>query len=219
MSGKKIILITLATVVILIVALVGIAFNKIYSPTEGKRISAYAKPQKALLVIDVQEDYTGLKGKQPVPYKNVEDKIATINRLIDAASKTGTQVVYIRQIFDNNVLMRLFVGRTIEGLPGTELDSRIKVINGNDFTKKISDSFSNPKLEEFFIAHQANELYLVGLDAAYCVHKTALGGLNRGYKVTVVKDAILARDDMSDILKRYEKDGIAVTTSKELVGK
>jgi nicotinamidase/pyrazinamidase len=72
-------------------------------------------------------------------------------------------------------------------------------------------------LESFLILHQVGNLYLVGLDAAYCVHKTALGALNRGYKVTVVKDAILARDDMNDILKRYEKDGIAVTTSKELV--
>jgi nicotinamidase/pyrazinamidase len=217
MSIKKIILITLAALVIVIVALVGIAFNKIYTPTEGKRIGAYPKPQKALLVIDVQEDYTGLRGKQPVPYKNVEEQIAAINRLIDHASITGTHVVYIRQIFDNNILMRFFVGRTIEGLPGTELDSRINVINGNDFTKKISDSFSNPALESFLILHQVGNLYLVGLDAAYCVHKTALGALNRGYRVTVVTDAILARDDMSNILKRYEKDGIAVTTSKELV--
>jgi hypothetical protein len=149
MSVKKTILIILASVVLLIVALVGIAFNKIYTPTEGKRISAYPKPQTALLVIDVQEDYTGLKGKQPVPYKNAEKQIAAINSLIDYASIRGMHVVYIRQIFDNNILMRSLVGRTIEDLPGTELDSRIKVINGNDFTKKISDSFSNPAWKVF----------------------------------------------------------------------
>jgi len=67
------------------------------------------------------------------------------------------------------------------------------VINGNDFTKRISDSFSNPQLDAFLIRNRVDELYLVGLDASYCVHKTALGALNRGYKVTVVDDAVLSR--------------------------
>jgi hypothetical protein len=39
------------------------SFKQIYTPTTGAKISKYANPQKALLVIDVQEDYTGLKGK------------------------------------------------------------------------------------------------------------------------------------------------------------
>jgi len=111
------------------------------------------------------------------------------------------------------------VGRTVEGQPGTELDSRIKVINQDDFTKKISDAFSNPGLEKFLISNQVDELYLTGLDAAYCVYYTALGARQRGYRVTIVRDAVMTRKNMKDILKRYEKDGIAFTSSSELIGK
>lgn len=217
MSTKKYILISLAVVVmVIVIAAIAIA-KKIYTPTQGQKISKYANPRKALLVIDIQEDYTGLKGKQPALYKGVEGQLETVNRLIDTASKSGMEVVYIRQIFDNNLITRLFVGRTIEGQPGTELDSRIEMINQNDFTKKISDAFSNPRLEEFLIRNQIDELYLTGLDAAYCVYYTARGALNRGYKVTAIKDAVMTRKDINDILKRYEKDGISLTSSKKLL--
>ncbi len=219
MSAKKYVLISLAAVAAIITIAVLFAAKKMYAPTQGRIISKYTNPQKALLVIDVQEDYTGLKGKQPVLFKNVGEQIAAINKLIDYASDSGMKVAYIRQIFDDNFIFRLLIGRTIEGQQGAEIDARIKVINQNDFTKKISDAFSNPRLDEFLIKNQVDEIYLVGLDAAYCVYYTALGAINRGYKVTVVKDAVMTRKNMSDTLKRYENDGISVTSSKEIIGR
>lgn len=92
------------------------------------------------------------------------------------------------------------------------------MVNRNDFTKRISDAFSNPLLDELLIRNQVNELFLTGLDAAYCVHTTAQGGLNRGYKVTVVRDAILTQKNMDAVLKRYKKDGIATITSETMPG-
>ena len=216
MSVKKYVVITLAAIAVILTVMVVAVMKKMFTPTQGTKIAAYANPQKALLVIDVQEDYTGLKGKQPSLYKNVEPQIAAINGLIEKASKSGARVIYIRQIFGDNFISRLLGGRTIEGKPGTELDSRIRVVGRNDFTKKLSDAFSNPQLDYFLISNQVNELYLVGLDAAYCVYNTAKGGLNRGYKVKIVKDAIMTRKNMSDILKRYEQENIPVTASAEI---
>ncbi len=216
MSIKKYVLISLAVIVVVLGVFVIITMKKMFTPTQGAKISAYANPQKALLVIDVQEDYSGLKGKQPVLYPHVEPQIAAINGLIDKASKAGVNVVYIRQIFDDNVISRLMGGRTVEGKPGVELDARINMVSKNDFTKRLSDAFSNPQLESFLAGNQVNELYLVGLDAAYCVYNTAKGALNRGYKVTVVKDAIMTRKNMSDILKRYEQEDISLTSSAEI---
>jgi nicotinamidase/pyrazinamidase len=218
MSIKKYVLISLAAIVVLAAAGAIFTAKQLYTPTKGKQIGKYANPRKALLVVDVQEDYTGLNGKQPPLFKDAEGQIATINRLIEHASESGITVAYIRQIFDNNAITRFLVGRTIEGLPGTELDSRIKIVNQNDFTKRISDAFSNPGLGEFLIRNQVDEIYLVGLDAAYCVYYTAMGARNRGYKVTVVGDAVMTRKNMGDILKRYEKDGIGLTASRELIG-
>ena len=219
MSIKKFLFIAITALLIICTVFVFIAVKKIYTPTKGSKISQYAVPKKALLVIDVQEDYTGLKSNKSPLFKDVDGQILKVNRMIEAAAGAEMEVVYIRQIFDNNFIARLFINRTIEGLPGTELDSRVKMINKNDFTKKISDAFSNPLLEQFLIKNQVNELFLVGLDAAYCVHKTAVGGLNRGYKVSVVKDAVMTRKNMADILKQYEKDGIAIITIEGFLGK
>ena len=219
MSIKKIILISLVLLVVVAAVFLYAAARKIYTPTKGTRIGKYSDPQKALLVIDLQVDYIGLNGRQPPVYEHVDKQINTINSLIDKASESGMKVVYIRQVFDNNFLMRHLVGRTIEGVPGVEMDPRVKVINQNDFTKNISDAFSNPKLGEFLVANHVDELYLVGLDAAYCVYNTAMGGKNRGYKVTVVKDAIMTQKNMADVLKHYETHGILTTTSGEMLGR
>lgn len=216
MSAKKYFVISLAAIVVILGVFAVVVMKKRFTPTQGQKIAAYTSPGKALLVIDVQEDFTGLKGKQPVPYQGVEPQIMTINDLVDRASKAGLKVVYIRHIYDDNFITRFIIGRDIEGKPGTEMDTRIKMINRNDFTKKISDAFSNPRLDEFMIGNQVNELYLVGLDAAYCVYNTAKGALNRGYKVTVIKDAIMTRKNMSDVLKRYEKEGIIFNSSRAI---
>jgi nicotinamidase/pyrazinamidase len=217
MSLMKKTMITAAAMILVVATILFFGMRKIYTPTKGDMIAEYANPAKALLVIDVQEDYTGINGRQGPLLNNVEAQIRAINTLIDSASRTGMHVVYIRQIFDNNFFTRKFIGRTLEGVPGTELDGRIRVINSNDFTKKISDAFSNPALDTFLVSNQVYELYLVGLDAAYCVYYTALGGLNRGYKVTVIEDAVMTRKDMNDVLKQYEKDGIGVSSSKKVL--
>jgi len=93
MSLKKKILIILVVGVAIGATFMFAAFKKIYTPTTGAKIAHYADPEKALLVIDVQEDYTGLKGKQPVPYPDAATQITVINKLIDKASATGLHVV------------------------------------------------------------------------------------------------------------------------------
>lgn len=216
MSVKKVIVLSLAGVIVILGAFTFVFMKKMFTPTQGAKIAAYARPTKALLVIDVQEDFMGLKGKQPVLYKSVEPQIAAINGLIERATKAGLKIAYVRHMYDNNVLTRLLIGRDLEGMPGTETDARIKIVSKNDFTKKISDAFSNPRLDDFLTANKVNELYLVGLDAAYCVYNTAKGALNRGYKVTVVTDAVMTRKDLNDVLKRYEKEGIPFTSSREI---
>lgn len=80
--------------------------------------------------------------------------------------------------------------------------------NGNVFVKSVGDSFSNAELEGFLLANDVDMLYLVGADATACVCSTAQGGLNRGYKVFVVEDAIVTASDMGKVLAQYEKDAI-----------
>lgn len=122
MSVKKIVLLSLAVVLVACAAFIFVTAKKNYTPTQGARISRYADPKKALLIIDVQADYTGIDGKKIPLLKGVENQIANINRLIDMAAASGMEVVYIRQLFDNNLRLHGFLsGGLLKACPAPSL--------------------------------------------------------------------------------------------------
>lgn len=223
-NSKKILL----AVLVITACAVGFLISQIViisQPTEGENIAPYAQPRQAVLVIDIQEDFTGATAKPPFPYRDSEKLIAAVNTITEAASARGVAVAYIRQELDGftgRLLSDLFAGGTvIKGNPGTEIDRRVKVVSGDVFPKSRSDAFSNPELEGFLITRQVNELYLVGLDAAGCVHITARGALNRGYAVNVVTDAIVLREEekWDELLNQYRDEGITLLSTRELLDK
>ena len=177
--------------------------------------------QKALLVIDIQEDYTGETAQSPFPYKDSEKLIKTVNNIIDEASKKNIIIVYIRQEFEGflgKVLSRIVGhGTAIKGKPGTEIDRRINIISNYCFTKSMPDAFSNNEFEDFLNERHIKELYLVGLDAAGCIHFTAKGALKKGYKVSIIKDGIvlLAENKWDSLLMKIKQDGINLISSNE----
>jgi nicotinamidase-related amidase len=192
-------------------------------PTQGARVGRYPDPQKAVVVIDIQEDFTGSTARPPFPYKESQELITTVNRILEASSRTNTPIIYIRQELDGfwgKLLSNLFGGGTaIKGNPGTEIDSRVAMLSGTIFPKPRSDAFSNPDFAAFLVLHQINELYLIGLDAAGCLHKTALGALNRGYRVHIIIDsiALLEKDKWDDLLKTYQEEGINLLSSRDFI--
>ena len=215
MSIQGFVLILLVIIAIFALVAVIVLIRSMFIATKGRIISTYAEPRKALVVLDIQEGYSGTNTRQPVTRHPATGMIATVNRLIDKAAESGMEVAYIRQVFGNNLIVRLHGGRSRGKVI---IDRRIKVINGNDFEKNRTDAFSNRQFEQLLIDRHVDELYLVGVDAAYCVYYTALGALNRGYKVTVVKDAVVSRKSMAGVLERYGRKGIAVITSEQLIG-
>lgn len=189
-------------------------FRSMFMATRGRKIAAYPEPRKALVVLDIQEGYAGTNARPPVTRPPTGGMLFIVNSLIDKAAESGMEVAYIRQVFSNNLFVRLHGGRR-QGR--VIIDRRIKKINENDFEKNRTDAFSSRQFEQYLVDNQVNELYLVGVDAAYCVYYTALGALNRGYKVTVVTDAVQSRKKMADVLERYRRKGIAVITSEQLI--
>ncbi len=216
MSLKFILFVMLILFATLLLAAVGILVRSMFMATRGRRIADYPTPRQALVVLDLQEGYRGTNNRQPVTIPPAFGLIATVNRLIDNATLSGMEVAYIRQLFSNNLIVRLHGGKK-QGR--VVIDHRIKVINGNDFEKNRTDAFSNRQFEQLLIDRQVDELYLVGVDAAFCVYYTALGALNRGYKVTVVADAVMSRNKMEGVLAKYRRQGIGVISSHELIRK
>lgn len=184
------------------------------TPTKGQKIASYDRPRAALLVIDIQEDYTGTTAKPPLPYKNAGRLIDTVNRAIDRAAAKDMLVVYVRQEFGG--WARFIPGASaIKGTPGSMIDARVRRVSPHEFPKKIGDAFSNPELDALLVANRVDRVYLVGLDLEYCVHGTARGALNRGYTVTVLTDAVaLQNEEKRDaLLKEYRDEGVRLIES------
>jgi nicotinamidase/pyrazinamidase len=234
MSKTKKALIVTAALVLCVVGVVGGLFGGIINmgvPTQGKKIENYENPRKALLVIDIQEDFTGTTARPPYPFKNSEQLIATVNALTEEASKRDVLIVYVRQEFSGlwGTMMsgmistmlsgKISGGTALKGSPGAEIDQRIAILTDYVFTKSKGDAFSNPELDALLIEQQVSELYLVGLDAEYCVHNTAQGALNRGYAVNIITDAVALghEEKWEELLQQYREEGITLLTSQQFL--
>jgi len=91
-------------------------------------------------------------------------------------------------------------------------------VNGNVFEKRRTDAFASRALEAWLVEREVDELLLAGVDAAYCVAMTARGGLNRGYRVRLVADAVRSRHPLGPVLEALRRRGVGLVTSAELVG-
>lgn len=161
--------------------------------TQGARIEAYASPRTALLVIDIQEDYTGPQAKQP--YRDGDRIVKATNALLAEAEAKGTLVVFVENVIDNSLIKMISGGLNAPGSPGLEMDRRLLRLPGTrTFTKLESDAFSNPDFDAYLRMNHVNQVLITGLDTAVCVNATALGALNRGYKVTMVTEGIAGKN-------------------------
>ena len=180
-------------------------------PTKGPKIEIYTSPRTALLVIDLQEDYTGPEAKQY--YRDADKIISVTNELIVEAQSKGTLVVFIENTFANPIFRVIVGGLNAPGAPGTEMDRRLIRIPGTrTFVKQTSDAFSTPELEIFLRNNQVNHVLVAGLDGVACVDATARGALNRGYEVTMIPKAIAIHGQrpMAKLVQGWREAGAAV---------
>jgi nicotinamidase-related amidase len=196
----------------LVLVLGGAAFGyrvwDVIRPTSGPHIEA-GRPGKALILVDVQEDYTGPNAKQPYP--EADRLISAANQLIEAARAGGWPVFAVRVAMPNDWFHALMTGGSaVAGTKGAEFDARLaRTSDTVEIVKIKSDAFANPTLDRELAAKRVGQLYIAGLDAKFCVKKTIGGALNRGYAVNVVRDAIATRHatPIEDHVKDYEAGG------------
>ncbi|WP_298813870.1 cysteine hydrolase [uncultured Roseibium sp.] len=169
--------------------------RKLGTPTKGAKIDNSVRPNEALVVIDVQEDFTRNTGKNAFDPSVRDAALDEINRMISAARKAGHDVVFVRNVFRDwpiIQLMKLVAGGI--GTPGREelkFDRKLEIRDSSVFEKSIGDTFSSPDFENFLAKRDIGRLTLVGLDACHCVQLTAKGALSRGYEVEIREPAIL----------------------------
>lgn len=177
------------------VVLAGLGFytfkimRKIGMPTKGARINPGTRPNAALVVIDVQEDFTRSTGANAFEPGYRDAAIEEINRSVEAARADGKQVAFVKHVFRDKLailIMKLVAkGAGTPGREGLRIDPALDTADAPIFEKSIGDTFSSPDFEEWLGAHNVGRLTLVGLDSCHCVQLTAKGALARGYKVEI----------------------------------
>lgn len=207
---------------LVLAALAAFGFYRIMRPTKGSRIKLRWPARSALLVIDMQEELLAGGRKRSYPREASEATIEVVREVISRVRAQEMPVIYVRQEFSDLstrlVSRLLYGGLGCEGRPGIRIDPRMPPGGDNTFTKPFGDAFSNPELERYLASLNVGELYLVGLDGITCVHRTACGARNRGYKVNFIVDGILTAfpKKWEALLEEHVRRGATALPSSEL---
>jgi nicotinamidase-related amidase len=215
--------VTLTTAALVLLGLVaavalgfgGLMFRSMYLPTRGRPIARPATPRRALLVLDLQEGYAPTPTRTPVMNLPSTGLFGAVNRLVAWGQVNGVEVGYVTQDFGAGWMVRLHGGRRAGPVV---VDRRVLQLGGPVFEKRRTDAFGSRALEAWLEAHGVDEVILAGVDAAYCVTMTARGALQRGYRVTVVEDAVASRHPLAPVLAKLSRRGVKVVGSGALTG-
>jgi nicotinamidase-related amidase len=165
---------------------------------------------KALLVIDMLNDFV-LDGA-PLKVPKIERIIEPIKREIEKARSEGYHVVYLCDSHEENDReFELFPPHAIRNTEGSKIIEELKP-QGNDIIvrKNTFSGFFNTDLDEILKKLSVKKLIVTGDVTNICILYTVASAVMRGYKVDVVKDAVIglnrrdhrfALDQMKRVLK------------------
>lgn len=130
---------------------------------------------KALLVIDVQNAIVELK--------DFTKELTLIEQVIQDFRRDGHPVIFIRHIDDQeeSPLYRDSEGSHIH-------DSILKYAE-TVVEKQTPSAFYNTNLAETLEKLGVKHLFIVGFETEFCCMFSAISAYDRGYKVTLIKDA------------------------------
>ena len=140
---------------------------------------------KALLVIDIQQDYFP-GGKFPL--EGAEEALQHALTAIERAKREGTKVVAIQHLAPAGAPF------FEEGSEGARLHPKIEdAVRGEALvTKREADSFLNTNLASVLQEAGVNELEVVGMMTQHCVTHTSLSPGAHGKPVKIYGDACAA---------------------------
>lgn len=197
-----------AAVLILLLWL-GNGVRRIGSVSAGETIQE--RGGSALLLIDLQSVFW-----ERGPYSDAakESAAAAILEEVEAAQAQNHPVIAVRQewsIPSTRAVARLMMkGQAIQGSDGTEIAEQFSALPEYVIVKRVQDAFETGELDGLLERLDVGKLRLAGLDLNYCVQKTALAAINRGYDVTVVKDGTLSAAPTERAEKQMSSAGVTI---------
>lgn len=140
------------------------------------------KPRRALIVIDVQNEY--VTGGLQIEYPPVEESLRNIGRAMDAARMAGIAVIVIHETSPADSL--LFA----EGSAGWELHEVVAKRPYDHYQRKLLPSaFTGTDLAEWLAEREIDTLTVVGYMTHNCDDTTVKHAFDRGFQVEFLSDA------------------------------
>jgi len=155
--------------------------------------------QRALLVVDLQNDYFP-GGK--LPLVGIEAAAGKAARVIEAARAAGDPVVHIRHEFPSPQAPFFAAGS-----PGAAIHPTVVNREGEPVVvKQVANAFQETNLKALLDARKIDEVVMVGAMSHMCIDAAARAAKDFGYAVTVIHDACATRD--------LEFDGVKVAAAQ-----
>lgn len=147
---------------------------------------------KALLVIDVQNDY--FPGGQ-FPLWNADVVLRNVEQAILKAQAQRIPVVIIQHIANSALGIAPFFNK---GTPGADVHPRILAIAPETpiVVKEFADGFVHTTLEETLNRFGTTELLICGMMTQNCVTHTAISKSAEKYKVSILVDCCTTVSEM-----------------------
>lgn len=197
---------------ILVVIINFIIFEKKASVvSKGQSIEYHAKNNSALLVVDIQEATTGETSINSFYKINSDILIPKINQIADIFKNKNFVIIYVRSEI-SNPLINLLNNSFAKGSIGAKFDKRLNSNSDFKVVKSRNDAFIDTDLDKILTSNKISELYIVGLDAAYCINITSKAAQNRGYKVNLIQEAILSESEVmkDSMITNFRDRGIMI---------
>lgn len=139
-------------------------------------------PRRALIVIDVQNEY--VTGGLPIEYPPVQDSLANIGRAIDAAHAHAVPVIVVQHVSPPDAPL---FGR---GSHGAALHAVVADRAYDHLVEKtLPSSFAGTDLADWLAANGIDTLSVVGYMTHNCNVSTTLHASHAGFKVEYLNDA------------------------------
>ncbi len=148
--------------------------------------------KKALLVIEMQNDYLWEKRKAKFPY-DTEKLVAAVNGAIAAAEAEGTDVIVLQQVFPDTPTNHLVFGFCIEQTEGVKLYAGVQAANAVCFEKNTADPYLTKDFADYVQAQGYDTFLLCGIDEYGSISGAAKAALRHGAAAVILKDCTATR--------------------------
>ena len=144
--------------------------------------------------IDTQIDFMFPSGALYAPgAEKLLPLIATLNRAAGAGG--GKVISSMCAHAENDPEFKTWPPHCVKGTVGQTKPCSLLVDNQIILEKTELNIFSNPETEKIIKSLDPEECIVYGVVTEYCVKLCAMGLLDRGYKVCIVREAIQSLDD------------------------